>query len=107
MLIPSSRGRTRHGRFGPRPEETRPRNAPSRSARRSPMVTRPLRLLIVCLLLAPLAVPVAAGTPSDTVGMAKFIAYIISLDHAPGFQLAGRATAAYAIDRIRIYESAD
>src|SRR5207253_8385538 len=90
MLIPSSRGRTRHGRFGPRPEETRPRNAPSRSARRSPMVTRPLRLLMVGLLLASLAVPVAADTPKDTLVMAKFIDDIISLDPAEVFELSDR-----------------
>ena len=71
------------------------------------MVTRPLRLLMVGLLLASLAVPVAADTPKDTLVMAKFIDDIISLDPAEVFELSGGEMIANLYDRIMMYEPED
>jgi peptide/nickel transport system substrate-binding protein len=71
------------------------------------MRTRPLRLLMVGLLLALVAGPVAADTPEDTLVMAKVIDDIISLDPAEVFELSGGEMIANLYDRIMMYEAED
>jgi peptide/nickel transport system substrate-binding protein len=71
------------------------------------MRTRPLRLLMIGLLLASVAGPVAADTPPDTLVVAKLIDDIISLDPAEVFEWSGGEMIANLYDRIMMHEPED